>query len=72
METLTSDRFRAEVERLAYQFWEARGRPSGSDQEDWFRAERELRHHFGLPIPGGPRREWALPSSALAMEPVEY
>lgn len=27
----------------AYQLWQARGCPSGSDQEDWFAAERELR-----------------------------
>jgi hypothetical protein len=27
---------------LAYRYWEERGRPGGSDQEDWFRAEREV------------------------------
>jgi hypothetical protein len=27
---------------LAYQFWEERGRPEGSPEEDWYRAEREL------------------------------
>ena len=26
----------------AYQFWEERGRPWGSPDEDWFRAENEL------------------------------
>jgi hypothetical protein len=26
----------------AYQLWEARGRPAGTDQEDWFEAERQL------------------------------
>ena len=31
-----------EVARLAYSYWEARGRAHGQDQEDWFRAEREL------------------------------
>ena len=27
----------------AYQYWEARGFQGGSAEEDWFRAERELR-----------------------------
>jgi hypothetical protein len=27
---------------LAYKYWEERGCPGGSPQEDWFRAEREL------------------------------
>ena len=31
-----------EIAVLAYQFWQGRGCPTGSDQEDWFRAEREL------------------------------
>ena len=26
----------------AYELWEERGCPIGSDQEDWFRAEKEL------------------------------
>jgi Protein of unknown function (DUF2934) len=26
----------------AYQLWQARGCPTGSDQEDWFQAEEEL------------------------------
>lgn len=29
--------------RLAYCFWEARGCPIGSPEEDWYRAENELR-----------------------------
>ena len=32
------------VARLAYSYWEARGRPIGSPEEDWYRAENELRH----------------------------
>lgn len=32
-----------EVARLAYAYWEARGCPAGSAEEDWLRAERELR-----------------------------
>jgi len=31
------------IARLAYSYWEARGRPNGSPEEDWFRAEEELR-----------------------------
>jgi hypothetical protein len=36
-----------EIARLAYSYWEARGRPDGSSQEDWFRAEREIRKRTG-------------------------
>lgn len=32
-----------EIARLAYSFWEARGFQGGSPEEDWFRAEEELR-----------------------------
>lgn len=28
----------------AYQFWTERGRPLGSPDEDWLRAERQIRH----------------------------
>jgi hypothetical protein len=31
-----------EIARLAYQFWEERGRPDGSSYEDWLRAESHL------------------------------
>jgi hypothetical protein len=44
------DRFRAEIEALAYRFWEERGHPLGSPEEDWFRAERHLRHPVTLPF----------------------
>ena len=27
----------------AYEYWQQRGSPIGSDQEDWFRAEQELK-----------------------------
>jgi len=30
------------VAKLAYKFWEARGRPFGSPEVDWFRAERAV------------------------------
>ena len=32
-----------EIARLAYSLWESRGDAPGSAEEDWFRAERELR-----------------------------
>ena len=30
------------VAKLAYQYWEERGRPFGSPEVDWFRAERAV------------------------------
>jgi hypothetical protein len=30
------------VEKVAYQFWEKRGRPIGSPEVDWFAAERAV------------------------------
>jgi len=38
--------FREEVARLAYQFYEARGRQDGGDVEDWLAAEEELTRHY--------------------------
>ncbi|MGA2195899.1 MAG: DUF2934 domain-containing protein [Bryobacteraceae bacterium] len=32
-----------EIARLAYSYWEARGRQDGGAREDWLRAEGELR-----------------------------
>jgi hypothetical protein len=34
---------REEIERLAYSYWEERGCPGDSPDEDWFRAEAEVR-----------------------------
>ena len=31
------------IATLAYELWVQRGCPIGTDQEDWFRAEEELR-----------------------------
>jgi hypothetical protein len=31
------------IARLAYSYWEARGYAGGSAEEDWLRAEQELR-----------------------------
>ena len=41
------------VTQLAYTYWENRGRPLGSAEEDWFRAEREVEHEWE---PYGPLR----------------
>jgi len=30
------------IRTRAYELWVSRGRPEGSDQEDWFNAEQEL------------------------------
>ena len=32
-----------EISRLAYLYWLERGRPIGSPEEDWSRAEQDLR-----------------------------
>ena len=33
-----------DIAALAYRLWHQRGCPIGSDQEDWFRAEQELKN----------------------------
>ncbi len=33
-----------EIATLAYEFWQARGCPHGSPEQDWFLAEQELRN----------------------------
>ena len=53
-----------QIEKLAYQPWEDRGRPLRSPEDDWLRAEQEVIQ----------RSEWPsrLPFSVLLMEPVEH
>jgi hypothetical protein len=34
---------RQEIAELAYQYWQHRGCPNGSSDEDWYRAEQALR-----------------------------
>lgn len=53
---------RTEVEKLAYHLWQERGRPIGSPDEDWFRAEAKLRQQ---------NSKYELPLFALAMEARE-
>ncbi len=40
---VTIDPAQTEIARLAYQLWTERGRPDGSADEDWFRAQDLLR-----------------------------
>lgn len=30
------------IRQVAYEYWEERGRPIGSSEVDWFRAEKEI------------------------------
>lgn len=36
------------TELLAQEFWRVRGYPEGSPEVDWFLAEEQLRHEYGL------------------------
>jgi len=38
-----------DIARLAYSYWETRGCPFGSPEEDWFRAEMELLRQTSAP-----------------------
>jgi len=49
---------RDEIARRAYLFWEARGGPDRSPEEDWFRAETEVRNERAVAeAPKEPGRE---------------
>ena len=37
-----------EIAALAYSYWQARGCPDGTREEDWFRAEEELKVKKGI------------------------
>lgn len=39
---ITLARGAQDIAALAYQYWQARGYPDGSSEEDWFRAERDI------------------------------
>jgi hypothetical protein len=39
-----------EIAKLAYSYWEARGYQGGSADEDWARAEQELRLHVSAAV----------------------
>ena len=72
MNSQALDLFRAHVEILAYQFWEERGRPSGSPEVDWFRAERELRHRLRRSFLHHLDSSAGLPFSSISMGPIEH
>lgn len=36
------------IRRRAYELWEEGGRKSGHELDDWLKAERDIKHHFGL------------------------
>ncbi|MEO8593799.1 MAG: DUF2934 domain-containing protein [Candidatus Solibacter sp.] len=40
--TLPAPPTRQEIARLAYSYWEGRGRLHGFHEQDWYKAEREL------------------------------
>ena len=61
-----------QIEKLAYQFWEERGRPLGSSEEDWFRAERELRRHFGPSFSFPLDTPMSLPFSSIMLRPITH
>lgn len=42
------------IAQLAYEYWTQRGCPMGSPEEDWYRAEREIRKHRGMLPPQVP------------------
>ena len=52
------------IRELAYEFWEERGRPIGSPEVDWYKAEQRLRSSDSA-LPVGP------PFSAFSMGPTE-
>ena len=47
----TDDNFNGDdVAVLAYHYWEQRGRPLGESEEDWFRAQEEIRSRRWSPL----------------------
>ncbi len=43
-----------EIARLAYENWQQRGCPIGTSEEDWFRAEEQIKQDLnGSPAPNG-------------------
>jgi hypothetical protein len=63
MDRNASDGYGAQIEKLAYRFWEERGCPFGSPEVDWLKAERE----FDRELIGPPER---LPFSSLSFGPI--
>lgn len=55
-----------EVRIRAYLFWEERGRPEGSADEDWFRAEQSVRDLRARRQPPALRRRPSRPAGKAA------
>ncbi len=55
-----------DIAKLAYRFWEERGRPPGSPEVDWYQAEREL--EAGIHQGRSPLR----PPGHLGQVPLEF
>ena len=45
---LSDNAERAEIEELAYTFWEGHGRPAGTAEADWLEAEKTIRERVNL------------------------
>jgi hypothetical protein len=52
-----------QIEMLAYRLWVERGKPFGSPDDDWLRAEEEFRQLAGVPS--------RLSLSSVMMGPIE-
>src|SRR6266849_10732533 len=48
LEEISEPQNREQIAALAYEFWQARGCPDGTPDEDWFRAEREIAGSKGI------------------------
>jgi hypothetical protein len=59
-----------EIARLAYSYWEARGRLGGSATDDWLRAERELQ--TAIDAGGAPSIEANKSAPAASPRSKEY
>ena len=60
----------SEIATLAYQLWQDKGCPVGSDKEDWFRAEAMLKNKLlkkGQDLSGGPSVPCDDPRTELEM-----
>ncbi|HXB71088.1 MAG TPA: DUF2934 domain-containing protein [Candidatus Acidoferrales bacterium] len=58
-----------EVRTRAYLFWEERGRPEGSADEDWFRAEQSVRDEQSVGDEQSVRAEQSVPDDRARPQP---
>lgn len=64
MSELFEGDFHEVIKKLAYEFWEQRGRPTGSPEVDWQQAEEKMRSYGAASLVGPPL-------SAFSMGPSE-